>query len=369
MSATGLAVFDKTLQKSNIWLNEISDEIGPDKQLAYQALKAVLHAVRDRLLADEAVDLAAQMPILIRGVYFDGWNPTGSPNRKRTKKDFLDRVSSELIDARPVDPEDACRAVFMTLSRHITEGELDQVKKALPKPVREIWPDVEDVLSDAATDDEFLETIPLNEEKENIMANNNRNDQSWSRYDRDEDQSRYSGGGSGRYQGTSDYDQDWEGQGAMGNRGWSSDQYESERYSRSGRDNDRDYGGQHWGGYGGQSGGQSGGRSGGGYGGGDYGSRYSGSQGDYQGDYQGGSYGGQSGRYGSSYGGQDSQGGYGRDDNYSRRYSSSSSDQDRSHRGGGNDYDDYNQGQSGRRMAGNRQSYGYEGNSNRRGRY
>ena len=49
MSATGLAVFDKTLQVTNTWLDEIIAELGPDRQVAWHVLSAVLHAVRDRL--------------------------------------------------------------------------------------------------------------------------------------------------------------------------------------------------------------------------------------------------------------------------------------------------------------------------------
>ena len=59
MSSTGLEVFDKTLQTTNLWLNEIGQDIGPDKQRCYHALRAVLFALRDRLTVDEAADLSA----------------------------------------------------------------------------------------------------------------------------------------------------------------------------------------------------------------------------------------------------------------------------------------------------------------------
>ena len=49
MSATGFDVFDKTLQTTNIWLDEISATIGPDRQLAWKILSVVLHKLRDRL--------------------------------------------------------------------------------------------------------------------------------------------------------------------------------------------------------------------------------------------------------------------------------------------------------------------------------
>src|SRR6266568_3524840 len=75
MSATGLEVFDKTLQTTNIWLDEIMAKLGPDRRIAWHALGAVLHALRDRLQIGLAVHLGAQLPLLVRGLYYDQWHP------------------------------------------------------------------------------------------------------------------------------------------------------------------------------------------------------------------------------------------------------------------------------------------------------
>ena len=69
MSATGLEVFDKTIQTTHVWLNEIGETIGPDKQRCYHALRAVLFALRDRLTTEEAFHLSAQLPMLVRGIF------------------------------------------------------------------------------------------------------------------------------------------------------------------------------------------------------------------------------------------------------------------------------------------------------------
>ena len=140
MSATGLDVFDKTLQTTNIWLKEIAEEIGPDRQRAYHALGAVLRALRDRLTIDEAAQLSAQLPLLIRGIYFDQWRPAEQPKRVRRLDDFLAMIAEREGEGAPIDPEDAARAVFKVLERHIARGEADQLKAVLPAEIRGLWP-------------------------------------------------------------------------------------------------------------------------------------------------------------------------------------------------------------------------------------
>lgn len=140
MSMTGLEVFDKTVQTTNHWLKEIGEDIGPDRRRAYHALWAVLRALRDRLTLEESAQLAAQLPLLVRGLYYDQWRPTEQPKRVRHLEDFLALVAHDLGETKPIDPEDAARAVFKVLDRHISRGEIEQVKQSLPAEIRSLWP-------------------------------------------------------------------------------------------------------------------------------------------------------------------------------------------------------------------------------------
>src|SRR4051794_38312775 len=105
MSATGLEVFDRTIQITNIWLKQIMDELGVERRGAMKALRAVLHALRDRLTLDEAAQLSAQLPLLVRGVYWEDWDPSKQPSRERHLGAFIERIAGELGDAGPIDPE------------------------------------------------------------------------------------------------------------------------------------------------------------------------------------------------------------------------------------------------------------------------
>jgi uncharacterized protein (DUF2267 family) len=144
MSAHGLEVFDRTLESTHVWLNEICNDLGPDKQVAWKVLSTVLHKLRDRLTLNLAAHLGAQLPLLIRGVYYDQFEPGKMPSEFRSRDDFIAEVAEWLSDTRPVDPEEAIRSVFRVLSRHISEGQINKVRDALPKSLRHLWEAAED---------------------------------------------------------------------------------------------------------------------------------------------------------------------------------------------------------------------------------
>jgi uncharacterized protein (DUF2267 family) len=141
MSATGLEVFDTTLQKTHVWLNDLMRELDVrEKQCAYLAMRAGLHALRDRLPLEEIAQLGAQLPMLVRGFYYEGWDPTLVPARMRQREEFLGRIALEFNADEKLSPAAIARAVFAVLSAHITPGELEDVKQALPSEIRGLWP-------------------------------------------------------------------------------------------------------------------------------------------------------------------------------------------------------------------------------------
>jgi uncharacterized protein (DUF2267 family) len=140
MSQTGLHAFDSTLQTTNIWLNEIQERLGwLDRQRAYHALRSVLHALRDRLTVQEAVDLGAQLPLLVRGFYYEGWNPSKTPLKDRKKQEFIAHVVKDFANDPLINPEEVVRSVFQVLAKHVSPGEIDDVKGILPKQLKDLW--------------------------------------------------------------------------------------------------------------------------------------------------------------------------------------------------------------------------------------
>ena len=135
-------VFHRTLDKSNGWLDELTAVLGlPDRQRAYRTLRAVLHALRDRLTTEEVADLGAQLPLLIRGTYFEGWRPSRRRVRIRRQEEFLAEVCEAYGPADHLDAGRAVRAVFGLLERRVTAGEIDDVRHGLPKDLKRLWPE------------------------------------------------------------------------------------------------------------------------------------------------------------------------------------------------------------------------------------
>jgi uncharacterized protein (DUF2267 family) len=144
VSLTGLEVFDETLHKSNTWLKEISRRLGLDRHGAYHILRAVLHSLRDRLTINEAVQLGDQLPMLVRGIYYEAWRPAGKPDKIRSREEFLTGLATRIAMKQPIHVENAARAVFQTLENHVSPGEIRDVIQVLPKELRTLWPPLQE---------------------------------------------------------------------------------------------------------------------------------------------------------------------------------------------------------------------------------
>lgn len=138
---SGIHIFDSVSQEANLWLKSIMERlVTDDAQVAYLALRTTLHVLRDRIGPEPAVHLGAQLPMLIRGVYYEGWRMTGTPTRERHLQDFLDQVRALLPDNLRKEADRMVRAVFELLAEKVTPGEVEKVVKVLPEALRGLWP-------------------------------------------------------------------------------------------------------------------------------------------------------------------------------------------------------------------------------------
>ena len=144
MSKGVLPVFETALQKTHQWLNDVMIRMGWDDQhKAYQVLRAVLHAIRDRLPAEIAVKFASQLPMIIRGFYYEGWKPSQTPIKVTTLNDFLALVSMHISSPQFTNNrelEAVTKVVFAVLNDYLSHGEMENIKKAFPEHLSSLWP-------------------------------------------------------------------------------------------------------------------------------------------------------------------------------------------------------------------------------------
>jgi uncharacterized protein (DUF2267 family) len=136
MSSHTLDSFERTVHVTNAWLADAADELGADRREAYRGVRAVLHTLRDRLPVSESAQLAAQLPMLLRGVFYEGWRPAATPERYHDVATFLDRVTANGSLAGHTEASLATAATMAMLRAHVSAGELADVLADLPGPIR-----------------------------------------------------------------------------------------------------------------------------------------------------------------------------------------------------------------------------------------
>ncbi len=142
MTAKGLEVIDHTVQLTHEWINELTDRLDwVNQRDALRLLRVTLHQIRDHLLVDEVAQLAAQLPLLIRGMFFEGWVPKNTPIKQRHVKDFISDIEQHVGSVADYRGYEDIQKVFRLINARISRGEILDVRASLPEEIRSLWPD------------------------------------------------------------------------------------------------------------------------------------------------------------------------------------------------------------------------------------
>lgn len=128
----GVDSLDRSVDDADAWLSDLVDQVGEDRQAVYRMLRAFLHLLRDRLPTEDGARLAAQLPHFWRGVYYDGWCPSRTPESFRHRETFLTLLADEAQLDSSLDASHAAEACATVLRAHIDEGEFRHVIDVLP---------------------------------------------------------------------------------------------------------------------------------------------------------------------------------------------------------------------------------------------
>ena len=137
---TTIRDFNASIHATDDWIDDLMRRLGwHDRERAYVALVTALHALRDALPRDEAVYVGAQMPALLRGLYYEGWHP-GARGTAKSRNAFLGRIHDGVHRDPAIDVEQVARAAFALLAARMRVAELEDAKAATPKALHNLWP-------------------------------------------------------------------------------------------------------------------------------------------------------------------------------------------------------------------------------------
>jgi len=137
MSRTGVDSLDRSIDKTNMWLADVASSFGTeDRRLAYRVTRSWLHILRDRLPVPVAAHIAAQLPELLRGVFYDGWNPSKVPI-KFGRDEYIARFARDAQIHHSEVPL-AGRNVSSAMRKHMSDGAIKEALGVLPGEIRDL---------------------------------------------------------------------------------------------------------------------------------------------------------------------------------------------------------------------------------------
>lgn len=135
-----IKAIQSSLNHTNVWIQDLMQSYDySDENQAFVLLRATLKTLRDRISPGEAFHLGAQLPAVIRGYYFEGWDPDHHPRRDKTPAEFLATVRRNLGGHDQIDLEMAVPEALKIIFEHIDQGEAEQVKNNLPPEIHELF--------------------------------------------------------------------------------------------------------------------------------------------------------------------------------------------------------------------------------------
>lgn len=141
MTISSVDAIARSVEKTNMWINDLKIRLGwSDDHAVYEALRVTLMTIRDRVTPTEAAHLSAQLPLVLRGAFYDHYRPTDVPTSAKSLEDMLEPIRAHFSQMPNADPETIFRGVLDVMALHCTLGALDNVRSQMPKAVQQIWP-------------------------------------------------------------------------------------------------------------------------------------------------------------------------------------------------------------------------------------
>lgn len=142
MKSCHVSVFEKTVQKSELWIQEMLAELKwMDADGVYHLLRAVLQTLRDQLSVEEVAQLAAQLPLILRGTFYESWSPKMNSPKSFSKEEFFSTVQEKMgpVKIPNFDLESGVVVAVKVLMSHVSPGEMKDVMSSLKPNLRAVF--------------------------------------------------------------------------------------------------------------------------------------------------------------------------------------------------------------------------------------
>ncbi len=130
--------FENYAVKANEFVRLVAEELNIPVKNAGSIVRAVFHALRNRLSHEESFHLMAQLPMPLKGVYADNWKFNKDYINLTELNDFIgeviteDQLMSHYDFNDPLKARKAIASVFKALNYIISEAEMSDILQVLP---------------------------------------------------------------------------------------------------------------------------------------------------------------------------------------------------------------------------------------------
>jgi uncharacterized protein (DUF2267 family) len=127
--------FTSACHNAETYVSKLEAELPDcDKQQTWHILRGTLHALRDRIQPDEACHLAEQLPLVVRGAFFEAFRP-GRGVRKMDADTFLADVAAQVRVDPPKNLEEKVWTALSYVLGSVSAGEKQDVVRNLPADI------------------------------------------------------------------------------------------------------------------------------------------------------------------------------------------------------------------------------------------
>jgi uncharacterized protein (DUF2267 family) len=138
MSEKGLEIIERNVHLIHSWIDDIDYQLNwGDHHKSFRLLRAWLHALRDSIPLSEVAHVSAQLPLIVRGLFFEQWRAVADHHRM-DGEEFLRRLDGDVYPDQIEDTARAAASVFLVFKSRVGEHETDKLLHVLPRSVREL---------------------------------------------------------------------------------------------------------------------------------------------------------------------------------------------------------------------------------------